>query len=163
VATPRIKAAAMPQPKTGIPTRNKMTRPRARPAPGEAYFALVRRFPLRSIESDAELERARTVLNELLDRESLDRGEEDYLDTLGDLIEKYERTCHPLPPVSDLDMLRHFLDTRGVTCTEAARGAGIAVSTLSSILTGKRRMNRDHIEALARYFRVPPASFLGPL
>src|SRR6516164_6567383 len=85
-----------------------MTRGRVRPAPGEAYFALVRRFPLRSIESDAELERARTILNELLDRESLDRGEDDYLDILGDLIEKYERLCHPLPPVSELDMLRHF-------------------------------------------------------
>jgi len=147
---------------TGTHTRTETRHTRARRAPGEAYFALVRRFPLRPIESDTELERARTLLNELLDRDSLGRDEEDYLDVLGDLIDKYERACHPLPPVSDLDMLRHFLDTRGVTCTEAARGAGISVSTLSSILTGKRPMNRDHIEALARYFRVPSGSFLGP-
>jgi HTH-type transcriptional regulator/antitoxin HigA len=108
------------------------------------------------------------VLNELLDRDSLGRDREDYLDVLGGLIDQYERSRHPLPSVSDLDMLRHFLDTRGVSCTEAARGAGIAVSTLSSILAGKssilagkRRMNRDHIESLARYFRVKPAVFLG--
>jgi HTH-type transcriptional regulator/antitoxin HigA len=59
-------------------------------------------------------------------------------------------------------MLRYYLESRGFTCTEAARGAGIAVSTLSSILAGKRKMNRDHIEALARLFRVAPGSFLGP-
>ena len=57
-------------------------------------------------------------------------------------------------------MLRHFLDARGVTRSEAARGAGIAVSTISSILAGKRRMNRDHIEALAQFFNVSPAVFL---
>jgi HTH-type transcriptional regulator/antitoxin HigA len=116
---------------------------------------------LRSIQSDKELERARTLLNELLDASSLDPDQEDYLDVLGDLIDQYERTHHPLPPVSDLDMLRHFLDTRGLTRAEAARGAGIAVSTLSSILNGNRTMNRSHIEALARFFRVSPAVFLG--
>ena len=141
--------------------QTKAPRARARRAPGEAYFALVHRFPLRTIESDGELERARTVLNELLDRDSLGRDQEDYLDVLGGLIDQYERSRHPLPSVSDLDMLRHFLDARGVTCTEAARGAGIAVSTLSSILAGKRKMNRTHIESLARYFRVKPAVFLG--
>jgi HTH-type transcriptional regulator/antitoxin HigA len=163
MATPRTKDAATPKAKARNPTRHKVRQPRARPAPGEAYFALVRRFPLRPIESDAELEGARAVLNELLDRDSLSRDQEDYLDVLGDLLDKYERANHPLPPVSGLDMLRHFLDTRGVTHTQASRGAGIAASTLSSILTGKRRMNRDHIEALARYFRVPPGLFLEPL
>jgi HTH-type transcriptional regulator/antitoxin HigA len=133
---------------------------RPRRAPGEAYFELVRRFALRPIESDAELERARTILNELLDRKSLDRDRADYLEVLGDLIDKYEQTHHPLPPISEVDMLRHFLDTRRMTSSETARGAGIAVSTLSSILAGKRRMNRDHIEALAQFFKVSPAVFL---
>jgi HTH-type transcriptional regulator/antitoxin HigA len=64
--------------------------------------------------------------------------------------------------VSDVDMLRHFLDSRDITCTETAHGTGIAISTLSSILAGKRRMNRGHIEALALFFRVAPGSFLGP-
>jgi HTH-type transcriptional regulator / antitoxin HigA len=133
---------------------------RSRRGPGEAYFELVRRFPLRPIESDAELERARTILNELLDRDSLDRDRADYLDVLGDLIGKYEVAHHPLPPISEVEMLRHFLDTRGVTRSETARGTGIAVSFLSSILAGKRRMNRDHIEALAQFFKVSPAVFL---
>lgn len=79
---------------------------------------------------------------------------------LGDLIDRYERAHHPLPPVSEVDMLRHFLNTRGKSLSETARGTGIAVSPLSSILVGKRRMNRDQIEALAGYFKVSPAVFL---
>jgi HTH-type transcriptional regulator / antitoxin HigA len=155
VASSRTKSAA------NVMAESKAPRARARRAPGTGYFELVHRFPLRTIESDGELERAGTVLNELLDRDSLGRDQEDYLDVLGGLIDQYERSRHPLPSVSDLDMLRHFLDSRGVTCTEAARGAGIAVSTLSSILAGKRKMNRNHIELLARYFQVKPAVFFG--
>jgi HTH-type transcriptional regulator/antitoxin HigA len=163
VASLRTKAAAniTAESKAKQRDRTKAPRARARRAPGAAYFALVHRFPLRTIESDDELGRARTVLNELLDRDSLGRDQEDYLDVLGGLIDQYERSQHPLPSVSDLDMLRHFLDSRGVTCTEAARGAGIAVSTLSSILAGKRKMNRNHIESLAQYFCVKPAVFFG--
>ena len=154
----RSKAASASPTSTGIKRRPASSRGAA----GEAYFELVRQFPLRSIKTDQELERARTVLNELLDRDTLDRDADDYLDVLGDLIERYERARHPLPPVSDIDMLRHFLDSRGLTCTETARGTGIAVSTLSSILAGKRKMNRGHIETLASFFRVAPGCFLGP-
>jgi HTH-type transcriptional regulator/antitoxin HigA len=157
VASTRRKVALAANASTGAKKRLA----RLRGAPGESYFELVRRFPLRAIETDQELERARTVLNELLDRDKLDRDAADYLDVLGDLIERYERARHPPPPVSDVDMLRHFLDSRGITCTETAHGTGIAISTLSSILAGKRKMNRGHIEALALFFRVAPGSFLG--
>jgi HTH-type transcriptional regulator / antitoxin HigA len=157
---------ARSQPKAALArnasTSDKKRLARPRSAPGESYFELVRRFPLRAIETDQELERARTLLNELLDRDQLDLDVDDYLDILGDVIERYERVHHPLPSVSDVDMLRHFLESRGLSCTEVAQGAGIAISTVSSILAGKRKMSRHHIEALARFFRVAPGSFLGP-
>jgi HTH-type transcriptional regulator / antitoxin HigA len=160
VAASKTKDSRMSARDRGEPARHAARPGQPRRAPGEAYFELVRRFPLRPIESDAELERARTILNELLDRGPLERDRADYLEVLGDLIDKYEQTYHPLPPISEVDMLRHFLDTRRMTRSEIARGAGIAVSTLSSILAGKRRMNRDHIEALAQFLKVSPAVFL---
>ena len=57
-----------------------------------AYFELVRRFPLKPIASDRELNRAIQTVNELVDRgfENLSHGEEAYLDVLSDLVEKYE-------------------------------------------------------------------------
>ncbi len=114
------KPAQAPGTVTGTKTRHA----RSRRAPGEAYFELVRRFPLRVIETDQELVRARTRLNELLDRDKLHRDAGDYLDILGDVIERYERAHHPSPPVCDVAMLRHFLDSRDLTCTEAARAPG---------------------------------------
>ena len=40
-----------------------------------------------------------------------------------------------------------------------AEGAGIAESTISEVLAGKRRLNRARIGKLARHFRVEPGAF----
>jgi hypothetical protein len=82
VASSLPKSASVPNTVTSTKRRHVSSRS----APGEGYFELVRRFPLRVIESDQELERARTHLNELLDRDKLHRDAGDYLDNLGDLI-----------------------------------------------------------------------------
>ena len=80
---------------------------------------------------------------------------------LGDLVEEYETEHHLIPPVSDADMPRHLIEARGTTQAAVAAESGIAVSTISEILAGKRGPNRRHIEALARMFHVSPAVFLG--
>ena len=58
-------------------------------------------------------------------------------------------------------MLRHLIDAKSVTLSEVAAKTGIAVSTLSSVLRGKRELNRGHIEKLAPVFGVAPGVFLG--
>ncbi len=126
------------------------------------YLALVRRFPLRPLRSEEELDEATEVLNSLLDRDR-DPWEEDYLEILGDLIEKYERATLPEGDVSDADMLQHLIEARSVTQAQVAVETGIAESTISALVRGKRRLARKHLEALARYFRVSPAVFLSGL
>src|SRR5438046_400745 len=125
-----------------------MAKVRPRAAPGaksaDQYLELVRQFPLRPIRSDAELDRAIAVVNSLVDREELTTDEDDYLEVLGDLVEKYETEHHPIPPVSDADMLRHLIEARGTTQAAVAAETGIAVSTVSEILAGKRGLNRRH-------------------
>jgi HTH-type transcriptional regulator/antitoxin HigA len=128
---------------------------------GARYLALIRRFPLRPLRSEAELDSAIGVVNSLIDRGELAPDEADYLDVLGDLIKKYEAEHHPMPPVSDVDMLRFLIETRGDTLSTVAEGSGVILSTLSAILAGKRKMNRTHLEALARYFHVAPSVFLA--
>ena len=124
------------------------------------YLELVRRFPLRPIRNDDELDRAIEVINSLIDRDELDEGEDDYLYVLGDLVSKYEKEYHPLPRVSDAEMLRHLIDSRATTQAKTAVATGIAESTISDILAGRRGMNRKHIEALAKFFGVSPAVFM---
>src|SRR5271165_1399167 len=55
-----------------------------------AYLTLILRLPLRPIRTDAELDAAICVIDELTDRDDLSVAETDYLDVLGDLVEKYE-------------------------------------------------------------------------
>jgi HTH-type transcriptional regulator / antitoxin HigA len=126
-------------------------------AVGDRYLELIRRFPLRPLRTDAELDRAITVIDDLIDRDDLEPEEEDYLEVLGDLVEKYEAEQHPMPPVSDADMLRHLIESRETTQARVAAETGIAESTISEILKGKRGLNRKHIETLARHFKVNPA------
>jgi HTH-type transcriptional regulator / antitoxin HigA len=80
---------------------------------------------------------------------------------LGGLVKRYEKERHPMPSVSDAGMLRHLIEAQGVTQAEVARATGIAESTISAVLAGSRRLNRDHIEKLARYFDVGSQAFLS--
>ncbi len=130
--------------------------------PPASYMALIRLFPLRPITSEKELDRATTVVNGLLDRDDLDPGEEDYLDVLSDLVERYEEKHHQIPidDLSDGEMLEHLIEAKGVTQVVVARATGIRESRISEVLSGKRKMTRTQIAKLAAYFRVSPAVFL---
>ncbi len=125
----------------------------------DRYFDLVVQVPLRPIRSDEELAGAVKMVDSLLDRRDLAPEEEDYLDVLGDLIERYEGEAHPMAPISDAEMLRHLIEAKGVSQTEISSATGIADSTISEILKGRRSLNRGHIGKLARYFNVSPDVF----
>jgi HTH-type transcriptional regulator/antitoxin HigA len=137
------------------------TKTRARRGRDDIYLELVRAFPLRPLRDDADLDRAITVIDSLLDRKTLGRDEEDYLDVLSDLVHKYETKAYPIGPVSDADLLRHLLEARGIAQADVAAGTGIAESTVSEVLAGKRKLNRRHIAALAKFFHVSPAVFIA--
>jgi hypothetical protein len=64
---------------------------RTRPKKSDAYLELVQRFPLKHLRSDRELAAAIEILKSLLIRGDLASGEQDYLDVLTDIVERYER------------------------------------------------------------------------
>ena len=134
---------------------------RGRLPAGDRYLELIRQLPLRPIRSEEELDIAIAMVDSLIDRDELTSDEDDYLDVLSDLVRKYETEHHPMPPVSDAEMLRHLIESRDTTQARVAAEAGIAESTVSEVLAGKRGLNRKHIEALARHFKVNPAVFIS--
>src|SRR5438105_241564 len=79
----------------------------------DSYLKLVRQFPLRPIRSEEELDQALVMLNTLLDRGILEAAEADYLDVLGDLVERYEQQAHPSEEVSNAAMLEFLIDQKG--------------------------------------------------
>jgi HTH-type transcriptional regulator/antitoxin HigA len=127
---------------------------------GDAYFRLVREFPLVPIRSDAHLRRAHRVIDALLSRK-LDSGEEQYLAVLSDLVADYEDTHHPIPASSNAQLLAHLLEAHGITQASLSRATGIPRSTLSEILHGKRTVSKRMIPKLSAYFHVEPAVWLS--
>src|SRR5438309_3592045 len=89
------------------------SRSRERPAASggidAAYLALIRRFPLRPIRSEDELDIAFAMIDELTDRDALSAAEADYLDVLGNEVERYEDQHVEMPRVSDAEMLRSLM------------------------------------------------------
>ena len=120
----------------------------------DAYLELVQVFPLASIKSDEHLEAAQEVMDDLLAKGELDDGEEMYLDALSDLVSAYEDEHHAIAPASDADMLRHLMEAKGVTQSQISRETGIAKSTISEVLAGKKAFSRQMIRKCADYFRV---------
>ena len=119
-----------------------------------SYLALVMAYPIHPIRSDEDLDEAIRIIDKLLGRKKpLDPQEQDYLDSLSHEVEHYEAEAHPMPAVSGAAMLRHLIEARDVKLSEVAEGTGIALSTLSSVLSGKRQINRNHIAKLADSFR----------
>jgi HTH-type transcriptional regulator/antitoxin HigA len=139
--------------------RTRITAGRAEPG-GEGYFALIREFPLRPIRLETELDQAIAMVDALSDRKALSPGERDYLLVLSDLIEKYEDEHYPIPAVSGLSMLRYLIESKGAARARVAAEVGIAESTLSEILAGKRKLGITHVRVLARYFKVDPGLFI---
>jgi len=131
----------------------------AKPMP-KAYLNLLTRFRLKPITSDHELDQAIALARELDSRADLFPEEDEYVEVLCSLIEAYEDEHYPIPDVSAGDILRFLIDQRGVTQQAVSRETGIANSTITALLKSGRAMTRRHIEAFARYFRIPPALFV---
>lgn len=120
----------------------------------DSYFELVLAFPLSSIHSDEHLDEAQKVMDRLLAKSELDAGEETYLDALSDLVAVYEDEHHAIEPSSDAEMLRHLVESKGVTQAQLSQETGIAKSTISEVLAGKKPFSRQVIRKLAEYFKV---------
>ena len=136
-----------------MPTRTKRANKHDR------YLELVVQFPLRPIHTEEELDRAIRMIDTLIDREHLRTEEKDYLDVLSDLVEHYEAVHHAIPPLPDGDLLSYLIEAKGVTQIEVANESGIARSTISEVIAGRRKLSRGQINKLARYFGVEPGAF----
>lgn len=134
---------AIPKNRFGLKAKNR-----------DSYLELVVAFPLASIRSNQHLEAAQSVIDRLLAGADRNEAEEMYLDALSDLVATYEDEHFPIAPASDADLLRHLMDSKGVQQSQVSRETGIAKSTISEVLAGKKPFSRQMIRKFAAYFRV---------
>lgn len=121
---------------------------------------LVRAFPLRPVRSDAEHQRAKHMLRGLAGERGGDAA--DYKAVLVGLIAAYEKVKY-LPGTSELsagEIVRHLLAERSMSVNALAKAAGVAQSSLSDMLNGKRDWSKSAIVRVADYFGLQRGMFL---
>ncbi|MGH9453770.1 MAG: helix-turn-helix domain-containing protein [Terriglobia bacterium] len=112
------------------------------------------------IHSDEELANYTKALFELTAKAEPAPEEEEAIELLTLLIERYETEHYPVPDADPVDVLRFLLDHNGLAQRDIATELG-SESTVSLVLSGKRPLNRDHIERLSRRFQVSPSVFFS--
>jgi HTH-type transcriptional regulator / antitoxin HigA len=110
------------------------------------------------IHSDEELAEYTTALFDLTAKADPTQEEEEAIELLTLLVDRYESQRYPLPDVEPAEMLRFLLDQNGLSQRDVAAELG-SESTVSLVLSGRRPLNRDHIARLSERFHVSPAVF----
>jgi len=110
--------------------------------------------------TEREYDAAVEQLNDLVDEIGDNPGNPRYrlIETLGALIEAYDREHHPVSDASGVDMVRFLMEQHALTQRDLPEIGSQGV--VSEILSGRRELNLRQIRALAKRFGVSPASFL---
>jgi antitoxin component HigA of HigAB toxin-antitoxin module len=118
-------------------------------------------LPLRPIEDRDDLKHARKMVDALavLARRTVDQ--EDYLETLSTLIEKYEqeRNADQWKASNPIDVLRFLMEGHEMSASDLGRLLGHR-ELGAAILRGERQLSKAHIIKLAKHFGVGPGLFL---
>jgi HTH-type transcriptional regulator/antitoxin HigA len=121
---------------------------------------MIRRGAPRLIHSDAELAEYTDALFELTAKTDPTPEEEEAIDLMTLLVERYEAERYPVPEAEPVDVLKFLRERNSLSQRDIAAELG-SESTVSLVLSGKRQLNRDHIARLSQRFNVSPAVFFG--
>ena len=104
------------------------------------------------IDSDAELARARAVVDRLWNSE--DPADVARLQAQARLIAAYEESKWPRRPPSTAELIRHLMDRHGLTRADMVPLLGTA-SRVSEVLRGKKGLSMAMVQRLRARFQVP--------
>jgi HTH-type transcriptional regulator/antitoxin HigA len=123
------------------------------------YLALLKKFSPRMIRTEKENEAYTEILYELDQRSNkLTAAEKELARLLTLLIEDFEDRHYQLPRAKPLEVLQFLMDQHGLLQKDLADIFGTP-SIVSEVLSGKRDLNKDHIQRLSRRFHVSPELF----
>ena len=110
------------------------------------------------IHSDEELAVYSAALFDLTVKSDPTPEEEEAIELLTLLVDRYESQRYPIPDVEPVEMLRFLLAQNGLSQRDVAKDFG-GESIVSLVLSGDRALNKKHIERLSVRFHVSPAVF----
>src|SRR4030095_15186673 len=135
--------------------------------PGPAYEDLCNAFPLQKIKSRIHHEVALNILTKIAEYLQSQKMEKDikrqilyYMDALGLLIEEYEKEnfAAELEKISGSEILAFLMEQHDLKQNDLTKELG-SQSIVSEVLSGKRKLNSNQIQALSKRFGVSPSVF----
>lgn len=125
----------------------------------KGYLKLIGRFPLKTIESDKEHEKAIAVVQDLMGTR-LDASEGQYLSALIALVHLYEEENHTIDDsMTPREAVKALMVANHLTQSDIGKIIG-SESAVSMFLKGKRDLSKTQIKRLAERFRVEAGCFL---
>src|SRR5262249_18420120 len=107
------------------------------------YLDLIKRFPLRPLRSDADLKSAGRVLDALVGRDDLSRGQRDYMEGLVRFVRDFEaRTSRGrLKKLTPVELLKHLMEANQMNTSDLGNILG-SRGLASEVLNGKRGLSK---------------------
>jgi HTH-type transcriptional regulator/antitoxin HigA len=112
----------------------------------------------RVITSEAQHDDYVSALLELERQKKLTLTERNFAELLTLLIEAYEEKHYPIRSATPLEVLQELMTANDLRQKDLAPLFG-SESIVSEVLSGKRGLNKRHIEKLSRRFKVSPELF----
>lgn len=124
------------------------------------YKHLIVEVPPKVIRTEKENRYYLAKLEELDGRwAELTRAERDLYETLGVLIEDFEKKTYKTRAVTPVEAIKELMAANSLKQKDLI-GVFETASVASEVLTGKRALTTDHIRRLGKRFNISPAIFL---
>lgn len=128
----------------------------------DRFDALNALHQLRPIRDETDYEQAAMLADRLAVLSLRSRDQEDYLETLSELISKYDETHYSqdLAHITPLETLKHLMESHAMTTGELALILQVDPGQAQGILEGRHTLNATQLRLLANHFKVTPALFI---
>jgi HTH-type transcriptional regulator/antitoxin HigA len=139
-----------------------LTKKSDKPALAGRFEQLVELMPPQAIRNNAQYQKTLDMIDRLMSRKKLTRGQALYMETLVQLVQAYEAEHHHIETsdLSGIESLRHLLTENNMNASDLARLLGVHASMGSKILKGERSLTVEHVKKLAARFKVRPQMFI---
>ena len=111
------------------------------------------------IHNDEELEAYSIALFQLTELENPSRSEEEAIELLTLLIERYEETHFPIPAADAVSVVRFLLEHQKITQRDLIPQFG-SESAVSMFLSKQRKLTLDQVRKLSARFKLPADVFV---
>jgi HTH-type transcriptional regulator/antitoxin HigA len=121
---------------------------------------MIARGAPRVIQNDRELEAYTEALFQLTSLEDPSPSEEQAIELLTLLVERYEQERYPIPAADPISVVRFLADKQNLAQRDLIPEFG-SESAVSMFLSGQRQLTLQQVRKLSARFKLPADVFVG--